>query len=610
MIWVALLFALSQSTAPSAAPSPAEDPLVGLWAAEATFGSALRGNLTLTRDGLQWRATLGNAGTTFARDGNSIRFAFPGNLGGFRGALDPGERAVTGFWLQPPGGPQDPRDPGGSGQAFASPLVLRRVGRNAWRGTVEPLEDRFTLYLKIFRDPSGALLAAFRNPDQNSIGGTTQFRVIREGESDTVEFRAGRDPAQPEIHHTATLLRSPDRFRIAWPDSGGTLELTRATPAQAAGFFPRPPGAPPYVYAKPPGTGDGWTTARARDAGMDEAVLERLVRRLADADPSVRRPALIHSLLVAHRGRLVLEEYFFGFDRERRHDIRSAGKTFGSVLLGAAMMRGKRVGPETPVYGLLAGMGPFGHPDPRKARITVAHLMTHTSGLACDDNDEASPGNEMTMQTQKGEPDWWKYTLDLPMAHDPGSRYAYCSANSNLVGAVLKAATGTTLPELFEQWVARPLEFQRYYWNLIPTGDGYLGGGAFLRPRDFLKVGQAYLDGGVWRGRRIVDSSWVSRSTAPSVKVSPETTGLDKDRFPEFYGEGEDAYAWHLNRLRSGERTYREYEATGNGGQLLMVIPELDLVVVFTGGNYGQGGIWGRFRDQIVPQEIIPAIRR
>jgi CubicO group peptidase (beta-lactamase class C family) len=214
------------------------------------------------------------------------------------------------------------------------------------------------------------------------------------------------------------------------------------------------------------------------------------------------------------------------------------------------------------------------------------------------------------MQTQKGEPDWWKYTLDLPMAHDPGSRYAYCSANSNLVGAVLKAATGTTLPELFEQWVARPLEFQRYYWNLIPTGDGYLGGGAFLRPRDFLKVGQAYLDGGVWRGRRIVGSSWVSRSTAPSVKVSPETTGLDKDRFPEFYGEGEDAYAWHLNRLRSGERTYREYEATGNGGQLLMVIPELDLVVVFTGGNYGQGGIWGRFRDQIVPQEIIPAIRR
>jgi len=110
--------------------------------------------------------------------------------------------------------------------------------------------------------------------------------------------------------------------------------------------------------------------------------------------------------------------------------------------------------------------------------------------------------------------------------------------------------------------------------------------------------------------RRIFDSSWVARSTSPYVEISPATTGLDKDRFREFYNEGEEAYAWHLNRLRSGDRMYREYEVSGNGGQLLMVIPELELVVVFTAGNYGQGGIWGRFRDQIVPQEIIPAIRR
>jgi CubicO group peptidase (beta-lactamase class C family) len=601
---VGLLIALSQSPAPTPA---VDDPLVGLWATEVTFGPALRGDLSLIREGSSWRATLANAQTSFPRDGDAIRFAFPGNVGGFRGALGKGERAISGFWLQPSGMTQDPNDPGGSGQPFASSLVLKRIGRNAWRGTVEPLEERFTLYLKIFRDPSGSLLAAFRNPDQGSTGGATQFRVTRVGES--VEFRAGSDPAR-EIRHTATLVASPDRIRINWPDVGRTLDLTRATAAQTAAFFPRPPGAPPYRYAKPPATGDGWATSRARDVGMDEAVLARLVQRLADADPSIRRPVLIHSLLVARRGKLVLEEYFFGFDRERRHDIRSAGKTLGSILLGAAMMRGAKVGPETPVYGLLAGTGPFANPDPRKERITVAHLMTHTSGLACDDNDDASPGNEMTMQSQKGQPDWWKYTLDLPQAHDPGTRYAYCSANSNLVGAVLKAATGAPLPELFERTVARPLDFGRYYWNLMPTGDGYLGGGAFLRPRDFLKVGQAYLDGGVWRGRRIVDASWVARSTKPYVQISPATTGLDRERFPEFYGEGEDAWAWHLNRLRSGERTYREYEASGNGGQLLMVIPELELVVVFTAGNYGQGGIWGRFRDTIMPQEIIPAIRR
>jgi CubicO group peptidase (beta-lactamase class C family) len=598
---VGLLIALSQSPA----PSPAADELVGLWVSETSFGPALRGTLTLTRDGASWRATLANAETTFPRDGDTVRFAFPGNLGGFRGALEKGGRRITGFWLQPSGETKDRQDPGGSGGRFATPLVLEPAGRNVWRGTVVPLDDRFTLYLKIFRDPAVPFIGAFRNPDQGSIGGTTQYRVTREG--DSIDFRAGREPG-PTIRHTATLLRSPDRIRVSWPDVGRPLELARATPAQAARFFPRPPGAPAYVYAKPPETGDGWATSRARDVGMDEAVLAKLIRRLAGADPSVSRPALIHSLLVARRGKLILEEYFFGFDRETRHDLRSAGKTFGSVLLGSAMMRGAKVGPETPVYEVLAGMGPFANPDPRKARITVAHLMTHTSGLACDDNDEKSPGREDTMSSQRRQPDWWKYTLDLPMAHEPGTRYAYCSANSNLVGAVLKAATGTPLPELFDRWVARPLDFTRYHWNVMPTGDGYLGGGAFVRPRDLLKVGEAYLHGGVWRGRRIVDAAWVERSTKPYVQISPATTGLDEESFSEFYGGGEDAWAWHLNRLTYGERTYREYEASGNGGQLLMVIPELELVVVFTAGNYMQGGIWGRFRDQIVPQEIIPAL--
>jgi hypothetical protein len=76
-----------------------------------------------------------------------------------------------------------------------------------------------------------------------------------------------------------------------------------------------------------------------------------------------------------------------------------------------------------------------------------------------------------------------------------------------------------------------------------------------------------------------------------------------------FYLAGNDALAWHSNGVRSGERTYREYAATGNGGQLLIVIPEFDLAVVLTAGNYRQGGIWTQWRNNIVGAEIIPAIR-
>jgi CubicO group peptidase (beta-lactamase class C family) len=92
-------------------------------------------------------------------------------------------------------------------------------------------------------------------------------------------------------------------------------------------------------------------------------------------------------------------------------------------------------------------------------------------------------------------------------------------------------------------------------------------------------------------------------------RAAPATTGLTPDQFANAYILGQDGYAWHLAQLKVGDRVYREYQAGGNGGQILAVVPEADLVVVFTGGNYGQGGIWLRWVDQIVAAQIIPAIR-
>ena len=142
---------------------------------------------------------------------------------------------------------------------------------------------------------------------------------------------------------------------------------------------------------------------------------------------------------------------------------------------------------------------------------------------------------------------------------DPGRRYAYCSANINLVGAALTAATRTWLPEFFERTVARPLQFGRWHWNLMPNGEGYLGGGAFLRPRDLLKVGQAYLDGGVWNGRRIVDRGLGGGVDPPRIADHPGTTGYSAEEFGNYYGEGADGLAWHLGRLDVGGRNVPTY---------------------------------------------------
>ncbi|MEA3046677.1 MAG: hypothetical protein QOJ53_1009 [Sphingomonadales bacterium] len=600
----AALLLSARAGATQAPPAPAEDPLIGLWAFEGNFGPALRGAFTIRRTGRGWRAAIGAVQGPATVTGNEIRVAF-GARGGFRGRIEAGGRIIRGFWLQPSGETEDRRDPGGSGQPFATPVELARSG-DLWRGMVTPLDDRFTLYLSIFRDRDGGLLGSFRNPELNSNGGASRFQVTRD--AGNIHFNVRYEGG--EINHDATFLGSPDRIHLVWPDLGRAIDLVRRDPARAAPFFPRPPGAPAYAYHAPPETGDGWHTAAARTLGIDEAALARIVQDLAASDPTARPPTLIHSMLVAYRGRLVLEEYFFGYGRDTPHDTRSAGKTFSSVMLGAAMMRGIVLSPDTRIYALLAGMGPFANPDPRKETITLAQLMTHSAGLACNDNDDASPGNEGIMSGQSAQPNWWKYTLDLPMAYDPGRRYAYCSANMNLVGGALTTATRTWLPEYFEENVARPLQFGRWHWNLMPNGEGYLGGGAFLRPRDLLKIGQAYLDGGVWNGHRIVAPSWVAASTAPRIEINQATTGYSAEEFGNFYAGGSDALAWHLNPLIVNGRTLRSYAATGNGGQILLVIPEYDLAVVFTGGNYMQGGVWGRWGQNIVADRIIPALRR
>jgi CubicO group peptidase (beta-lactamase class C family) len=181
----------------------------------------------------------------------------------------------------------------------------------------------------------------------------------------------------------------------------------------------------------------------------------------------------------------------------------------------------------------------------------------------------------------------------------------------NLVGAVLTSATHESLVKLFNDTVARPLQFAPYYWNLMANGEGYLGGGQYIRPRDLLKIGQMYLNGGTWNGRLIVSPAWIADSTAAHEPVNEQTTGLDAAHFTDYYVPGySDGYAWHLSGIQSGGKTYRSYQASGNGGQLVFVVPELDVAVVITAGNYGQGGVWLRFRDDIVGNGIIAAIRK
>ncbi|MBV9333364.1 MAG: serine hydrolase, partial [Candidatus Eremiobacteraeota bacterium] len=241
---------------------------------------------------------------------------------------------------------------------------------------------------------------------------------------------------------------------------------------------------------------------------------------------------------------------------------------------------------------------PVTNDDARKRRITVANLMTMSSGLSCDDNDDNSPGNEDVMQTQTLQPDWYKYTLDLPMAYDPGRKAVYCSAGINLLGAIVAKASGTALAQYFYDRFAAPMEFGSYGMWLMPApaNAAYMGGGDYFRPRDFLKFGQLFLSNGAWNGRAIVDARWLAESVVPRTVMNPDSSGGDR------YG-----YTWHLSTLSVAGRSYGVINAGGNGGQIMAVVPSLDMTIMITAGNYNQYPVWNAFLTQVVGTAIRAA---
>ncbi|WP_375745554.1 beta-lactamase family protein [Corallococcus interemptor] len=469
---------------------------------------------------------------------------------------------------------------------FASPVELRALQPGVWRGNVAPLEDRFSLYLVVQKQPDGSVTAFIRNPERN-FGNRMLFRV--ELQDRTVRLTDTKSDTQIE----GTFDEQSGRLSLPYPPFDTSFDFTRRDRSQAVGLYSRTPAPGPYAYQKPIAEDDGWTTASPADVGMDVQPLQQLVQRILDQEPSPESVPAIQGLLIARHGKLIVEEYFQGFDKERPHDLRSSSKSYASLLIGIALDQGAPFTVDTPVVSLFPEYkGKLSNLDARKRKVTVAHLMTMATGLACDDDNPESPGNEDRLEDSV--PDWYKYTLDLPMVRAPGGGKAvYCSANINLLGGVLRNTTRTWIPEFFTKNVATPLQMRGYHLDLMPDGEQYLGGGIYMRPRDALKLGQLYLSGGTWNGKRVVSQRWVERSVAKQATMPDGRT----------YG-----YTWWRHELRVGGRVYSQYEASGNGGQLVMVVPELDLVVLFTAGNYNHVSLWRKFREELLPRYIMAAV--
>lgn len=552
----------------------------GLWEARRRFGPDVRGVLSISQSPDGWRAEVAGVQAPVRVSGDTVSFTLPNRGGSLIAYLSKDRASISGHWIQPA--------LVSSGNEYASPIILKRDLSGRWTGNVVPLDDTMTMYLLIRKRADGTLGAFLRNPERN-LG--RQLRVDRIESTGSGVRMIGKWNGNGAERVLGSGVTNDDGYSLFLSGRGGTFDFRKLGKEEYSDFYPRGRPTGSYSYNPPAALSDGWETATLSEVGLSPDTISSFMRTMVNLSMDSLGSQQLHAVLIARHGKLVLEEYFHGENRDKAHESRSAAKSITSTLAGAAIHAKRGVTLASPVYAIMNG-GRFPDTiDARKRRITLEHLLSMSAGLDCDDGDNNSPGNESAVIDQTDEPDYYRLILRLGTIREPEEKAVYCSINPHLAGGVLKNASGRSLPDLFFELVARPLGIEKYYLPLTPTRDVYMGGGVRLTARSFAKIGQMYLDGGVWKGKRILDASYV------------QSAGLSRYAMSGIHYN----LAWWVIDYPYRGGTVRGFFAGGNGGQTVLVIPKLDMVVLFYGGNYQDAATFIPQR-RYVPQFILPAV--
>ncbi|MGE5181836.1 MAG: hypothetical protein ACM31C_07230, partial [Acidobacteriota bacterium] len=294
-------------------PSDATTSIAGLWGQELEQPASGSGSLVLVRDGERWRAELAGESVELARDHDEWR----GELasGELRVRVARGEPRAR--WRQRGGELLGP---------YATMIVLAPAGAARWTGTVAPLPARLRLYLHVAADG-----AAFVRETEVNLG--RRLGMLRLETSAGGRELVFRD-AKGDAAIRATLAGDHLHARVAGVDVA--FDLTRRDRDHAPGFYPRPAGDGGTLQPVRD-LGDGWPVATPEQVGLDPAALQAIVRDLVAAVPTSPASPAIHALAIARHGKLVVDEYFAGDGPDELHDLRSAGKTLSTTLVGIAI---------------------------------------------------------------------------------------------------------------------------------------------------------------------------------------------------------------------------------------------------------------------------------
>lgn len=291
----------------------------------------------------------------------------------------------------------------------------------------------------------------------------------------------------------------------------------------------------------------------------------------------------LRTLIVAKDGEVLIEEGFDGGNPATPTNIKSASKSVVSALVGIAIDKGLLEGLDQPIAPILADQLPD-DPDPRLQEITVGHLLSMQAGL-----ERTSGGNYGSWIASSN---WVRDALSRPFVDEPGGRMLYSTGSTHLLSAILTEVGGADTQDRANEWLDMGGAFRITDWERDPQGIPLGGNQVAVSPRSLLAFGELYRNGGEHAGERVVSADWIEESWRPRTNsvFSGEAYGL----------------SWFITEMDG----YDCYYAWGYGGQMLYILPQLELTVVITSDPDSPSARNG-YQDALnafVADEIVPFV--
>jgi hypothetical protein len=251
------------------------------------------------------------------------------------------------------------------------------------------------------------------------------------------------------------------------------------------------------------------------------------------------------------------------------HTLQSVTKSVTATLIGIAIGRGEIKSVNEPLLSFFDGYD-LSKTDPRLREATLADLLTMRSGIEWHESDRPLDETNTTLQLERSR-DWMTFTLNQPMDAAPGEKWTYNSGGSALMAEIIRKVSGQHVDAYAEKYLFGPLGIRDYHWKKTPTGHPDTEGGLYLEPTDLARIGQLYMNDGVWNGKRILPEGWSREATSRHVaNINPANANSPG------YG-----YQW----WRYDRRGLDVWAGNGFGGQFIVVVPAHNVVAVVNSWN-------------------------